>query len=154
MVFSNLESRKKKVKRKAILLLAYIADVSCITNRSFYMRTLSLRISLGLLLLCQWKRWRDKTNALGFLFVFKDFPRVNIVMSMKEMKRQDKCVGFSICLVTVDNAWDILAAYVNTELKTETFYFFRLNSVICRFDSLMDSWHSWVKIELIPPGIW
>ena len=29
-------------KRKAILLLVYIADVSCITNCSFYMRTLSL----------------------------------------------------------------------------------------------------------------
>ena len=39
---SNLESRKKKRKRKAILLLAYIADVSCLTNRFFYMRTLSL----------------------------------------------------------------------------------------------------------------
>ena len=39
---SNLESRIKKVKKKAILLLAYIADVSCLTNRSFYMRTLSL----------------------------------------------------------------------------------------------------------------
>ena len=41
---SNLELwRKKKRKRKAILLLAYIADVSsCLTNRSFYMRTLSL----------------------------------------------------------------------------------------------------------------
>ena len=37
-----MESRIKKVKRKAILLLAYIADVSCFTNRSFYMRTLSL----------------------------------------------------------------------------------------------------------------
>ena len=39
MVFQtwNLESRIKKVKRKAILLLAY-----CLTNRSFYMRTLSL----------------------------------------------------------------------------------------------------------------
>ena len=34
---------EKKRKRKAILLLAYIADVSCLTNRSFYMRTLSLR---------------------------------------------------------------------------------------------------------------
>ena len=33
---SNLESWKKKRKRKAILLLAYIADVSCITNRSFF----------------------------------------------------------------------------------------------------------------------
>ena len=39
---SNSESWKKKRKRKAILLLAYIADVSCLTNRSFYMRTLSL----------------------------------------------------------------------------------------------------------------
>ena len=48
MVFQiNLESRKiegkKKEKRKAILLLAYIADVSCLTNRPFYMRTLSLK---------------------------------------------------------------------------------------------------------------
>ena len=34
---SNLESWKKKRKRKAILLLAYIADVSCLTNCSFYM---------------------------------------------------------------------------------------------------------------------
>ena len=40
MVFQIME---KKRKRKAILLLAYIADVSCLTNRSFYMRTLSLR---------------------------------------------------------------------------------------------------------------
>ena len=32
----------KKRKSKAILLLAYIADVSCITNRPFYMQTLSL----------------------------------------------------------------------------------------------------------------
>ena len=29
-------------KRKEILLLAYIDDVSCLTNRSFYMQTLSL----------------------------------------------------------------------------------------------------------------
>ena len=38
---SNLEiwkiMEKKKRKRKAILLLAYIADVSCLTNRPFYM---------------------------------------------------------------------------------------------------------------------
>ena len=33
---------EKKRKRKAILLLAYIADVRCLINRSFYMRTLSL----------------------------------------------------------------------------------------------------------------
>ena len=33
---------KKKRKKKAILLLAYIADVSYLANRSFYMRTLSL----------------------------------------------------------------------------------------------------------------
>ena len=39
---SNLESWRKKRKRKAILLLAYIADVSCLTNCFFYMRTLSL----------------------------------------------------------------------------------------------------------------
>ena len=37
---SNLESWKK------IILLACIADVSCLTNRSFYMRTLSLRSEL------------------------------------------------------------------------------------------------------------
>ena len=36
----------EKRKRKAILLLAYIADVSCLTNRSFYMQTLSLTIYL------------------------------------------------------------------------------------------------------------
>ena len=35
---------KKKRKRKAILLLAYIADVSCLTNRSFYI-SLSLNSS-------------------------------------------------------------------------------------------------------------
>ena len=40
---SNLESWGKNRKSKAILLLAYIADVSCLTNRSFYMQTLSLR---------------------------------------------------------------------------------------------------------------
>ena len=34
----------KKRKRKAILLLAYIAYVSCLTNRFFYMITLSLRM--------------------------------------------------------------------------------------------------------------
>ena len=45
MVFQTWKSgttEKKKRKSKAILLLAYIADVSCLTNRSFYMRTLSL----------------------------------------------------------------------------------------------------------------
>ena len=41
MVFQTWNHGKKK-KRKAILLLAYIVDVSCLTNRSFYMRTLSL----------------------------------------------------------------------------------------------------------------
>ena len=38
---------KKKEKRKAILLLAYSAGVSCLTNRSFYMRTLSLSHALS-----------------------------------------------------------------------------------------------------------
>ena len=38
----NLESWGKERKSKSILLLAYIADVSCLTNRPFYMRTLSL----------------------------------------------------------------------------------------------------------------
>ena len=42
-VFKTLNHGKKKRKRKAILLLAYIADVSCLTNCSFYMRTLSLK---------------------------------------------------------------------------------------------------------------
>ena len=48
MVFLTWESRKKKRKRKAILLLAYIADVSCLTNRPFYMRTLSLNSTIEL----------------------------------------------------------------------------------------------------------
>ena len=39
MVFRIMGGKRK---RKAILLLAYIADVSCLSNRSFYMRTLSL----------------------------------------------------------------------------------------------------------------
>ena len=43
---SNLESWGEKRKRKAILLLAYIADVSCLTNRSFYVRTLSLQLTI------------------------------------------------------------------------------------------------------------
>ena len=50
---SNWESwnrGKKKKKRKAILLLAYIADVSCLTNRPFYMRTLSLSSASVLLI--------------------------------------------------------------------------------------------------------
>ena len=44
MVFQtwNQESWGKKRKRKAIRLLAYIDDVSCVTNHSFYMQTLSL----------------------------------------------------------------------------------------------------------------
>ena len=41
MVFQTWNHGKKR-KRKAILLLAYIADVSCLTNCSFYMGTLSL----------------------------------------------------------------------------------------------------------------
>ena len=47
MVFQTWDRGRKKRKWKAILLatilLAYIADVSCLTNRPFYMRTLSLR---------------------------------------------------------------------------------------------------------------
>ena len=42
MVFKTWNHGKRKRKRKAILLLAYIADVSCLANRSFYMRTLYL----------------------------------------------------------------------------------------------------------------
>ena len=41
MVFQTWNHDKKR-KRKATLLLAYIADVGCLTNRSFYMQTLSL----------------------------------------------------------------------------------------------------------------
>ena len=49
MVFQTWKSgiMEKKRKRKAILLLAYIADVSCLTNRPFYMRTLSLISSIS-----------------------------------------------------------------------------------------------------------
>ena len=43
MAFQTWNHGKKR-KRKAILLLAYIADVSCLTNRSIYMRTLSLSL--------------------------------------------------------------------------------------------------------------
>ena len=49
MVFQTWNHGIKR-KRKAILLLAYIADVSCLTNRSFYMRTLSLRFILDCLI--------------------------------------------------------------------------------------------------------
>ena len=59
---SNLESRTKKVKGKAILLLAYIADVSCLTNRSFYMRTLSLRLETFI-----------RTTLNGTIFVCKTY---------------------------------------------------------------------------------
>ena len=47
MVFQTWDHGKKR-KRKAMLLLAYIADVSFLTNRSFYMRTLSLSSYLSL----------------------------------------------------------------------------------------------------------
>ena len=43
MVFHTWNHEKGKEKRKAILLLAYIADVSCLTNRLFYMQTLSYK---------------------------------------------------------------------------------------------------------------
>ena len=46
MAFQTWKHGKKKRKRKAILLLAYIADVSCLTNRPFYMRILSLTRAL------------------------------------------------------------------------------------------------------------
>ena len=36
----SLNHGGKKEKRKAILLLTYIADVSCLTNRPFYIQTL------------------------------------------------------------------------------------------------------------------
>ena len=38
--YFKLGIMEKQNKMKATLLLAYIADVSCLTNRSFYMRTL------------------------------------------------------------------------------------------------------------------
>ena len=46
MVFQtwNLESRKKKRKSNSIVSF-YIADVSCLTNRPFYMGTLSLKLA-------------------------------------------------------------------------------------------------------------
>ena len=41
IVFQTWNHGQKKSKKNAILLLAYIANVSCLTNRrSFYMRTL------------------------------------------------------------------------------------------------------------------
>ena len=43
MIFQTWNHGKNKIKWKAILLLAYIADVSCLTNRSFYMRTMSIK---------------------------------------------------------------------------------------------------------------
>ena len=47
--YFKLGIMEKKRKRKAILLivLAYIADVSCLTNCFFCMRTLSLKASFG-----------------------------------------------------------------------------------------------------------
>ena len=45
MVFQTWKSgimEKEKKKESNSILLAYIADVSCLTNRPFYMRTLSL----------------------------------------------------------------------------------------------------------------
>ena len=42
MVFQTWNHGEKKEK-KTILLLAYIADVSCLTNFPFYMITLSLK---------------------------------------------------------------------------------------------------------------
>ena len=43
---SNLEiwnhGKRKEKGKQFILLLTYTADVSCLTNRPFYMRTLSL----------------------------------------------------------------------------------------------------------------
>ena len=46
MVFQTWNHGEKK-KRKAILLLACIVDVSCLTNRFFYMRTSSLIFRLN-----------------------------------------------------------------------------------------------------------
>ena len=54
----NLEKRKKKEKRKAIILLVYIADVSYLTNRFFYTQTLSLSTQI-------------KKTRLAFQFIKK-----------------------------------------------------------------------------------
>ena len=54
----NVEKRKKK-KRKAIILLVYIADVSCLTNRFFYTQTLSLSTQI-------------KKTRLAFQFIKKN----------------------------------------------------------------------------------
>ena len=43
MVFQTWNHGQKKEKGKPIILLAYIADISCLTNRSFNMQTLSLK---------------------------------------------------------------------------------------------------------------
>ena len=61
--YFKLRIMGKKRKRKAILLLAFIADVSCLTNRSFYMRTL-LRDRLKKLLI--------KKPSLMFLLLKKN----------------------------------------------------------------------------------
>ena len=42
MVFQAWNHGKKKKKESNSILLAYIDDVSCLTNCPFYMRTLSL----------------------------------------------------------------------------------------------------------------
>ena len=72
MVFQTCKfgiTKKKKEKRKAIIWLAYTADVSCLTNRPFYMRTLSLNISFGGLFMKMFCRY-ESTNRSVFLVIF------------------------------------------------------------------------------------
>ena len=48
MVFQTWNHGKERKQGKQFYCIAYIADVSCLTNRSFYMRTLSLTLSFPL----------------------------------------------------------------------------------------------------------
>ena len=50
MVFQTWNRMEKKEKGKQILLLAYIADVSCLTNRFFDMRNIVFKFCIG----CGW----------------------------------------------------------------------------------------------------
>ena len=52
MVFQTWNHEKKKAKRKAILLLAYIADVSYLTNRSFLFTNIVFNINFNYNLPC------------------------------------------------------------------------------------------------------
>ena len=83
MVFQTWKSgtMEKKRKRKAILLLDYIADVSGLTNLPFYMRTLSLR---------KWfthhTKWIESLkgyvphNLAGFCLLWKESAKMNRIL--------------------------------------------------------------------------